>query len=172
MYLVDDPPPSSLSQGICRAAGQTLCVSTRPLVPGEALYRIHRQSLNTHRGKHRSGGAEKIKAQQFRGKFRDIFRKKIRSSKKRLGGNFGPEKKYLAPPPPKFPANTLPASRPPPPPTREPPSLLKFSIKKSPPPLPAPRTPPSPPPSRKIKNIRNVHQEDLSCRVHSADVPP
>ena len=26
-----------------------------PIVPGEALYRIHRQSLNTHRGKHRSG---------------------------------------------------------------------------------------------------------------------
>ena len=58
MYLVDAPPPSSFSQGICRAAGQTLCVSTRPLVPGEALYRIHRQSLNTHRGKHRSGGAQ------------------------------------------------------------------------------------------------------------------
>ena len=46
MYLVDAPPPSSLSQG--RAAGQTLCVSTRPLVPGEALYLKHRQPLNTH----------------------------------------------------------------------------------------------------------------------------
>ena len=46
-----------------RAGGQTLCVSTRPLVPGEAVYRIHRQSLNTHththRGKHRSGGAQR-----------------------------------------------------------------------------------------------------------------
>ena len=49
MYLVDVPPPSFLSQRICRAGGQTLCVSTGPLVPGEALYRIHRQSLNTHR---------------------------------------------------------------------------------------------------------------------------
>ena len=39
-------------------AGHTLCVSTKPLVPGEALYRIHRQYLNTHRGKHRSGGAQ------------------------------------------------------------------------------------------------------------------
>ena len=50
MYLVDAPPPSSLSQGICRTAGQTLCVSTRPLVPGEVLYRIHCQSLKTHIG--------------------------------------------------------------------------------------------------------------------------
>ena len=58
MCLVDAPPPSSLSQGICRAAGQTFCVSTRPLVLGEVLYRIHRQSLNSHRGKHRSGGAQ------------------------------------------------------------------------------------------------------------------
>ena len=32
-----------------------------------------------------------------------------------LGGHFGPEKKiYLAPPPRKFPADTLPAPRPPP----------------------------------------------------------
>ena len=28
-YLVDTPPPSSSSQGICGAAGQTLCVSIR-----------------------------------------------------------------------------------------------------------------------------------------------
>ena len=54
--LPTDIAPSSFSQGICRAGGQTLCVSTRPLVPGEAFYRIHRQSLNTHRGTHRSGG--------------------------------------------------------------------------------------------------------------------
>ena len=51
------PLPSS-SQGICRAAGQTLCVPTRPLVPGEALCQVHRPSPNTHRGKHRSGGAK------------------------------------------------------------------------------------------------------------------
>ena len=37
--------------------GQIHCVSARPLVPGEGLYQIHGQSLNTHRGKHRSGGA-------------------------------------------------------------------------------------------------------------------
>ena len=30
-----------------------------PLVPREGLYQIHWQSLNTHRGKHRSGGAQK-----------------------------------------------------------------------------------------------------------------
>ena len=37
-----------------------------------------------------------------------------------LGGHFGPEKKYLAPPPnsPKFPADTLPAPRPLSPPLR------------------------------------------------------
>ena len=39
--------------------GQIHCVSTRPLVPGEGLYQIHGQSLNTHRGKHRSGGAQR-----------------------------------------------------------------------------------------------------------------
>ena len=33
------------------------CVSARPLVPREGLSQIHGQSLNTHRGKHRSGGA-------------------------------------------------------------------------------------------------------------------
>ena len=37
--------------------GQIYSVSARPLVPGEGLYQIHGQSLNTHRGKHRSGGA-------------------------------------------------------------------------------------------------------------------
>ena len=36
-YLVNTPPPSSSSQ---------------------ALYQIHCQSLNTHRGKHKSGGAK------------------------------------------------------------------------------------------------------------------
>ena len=51
---MDNPPPSCSSQAICRVAGQKLCVSTGALVPGEALYQIHRQSLNTYRGKHRS----------------------------------------------------------------------------------------------------------------------
>ena len=40
------------------AKGQIHCVSARPLVPGKGFYRIHGQSLNTHRGKHRSGGAQ------------------------------------------------------------------------------------------------------------------
>ena len=38
--------------------GQIHCVSARPLVSGEGLYQIHGQSLSTHRGKHRSGGAQ------------------------------------------------------------------------------------------------------------------
>ena len=68
-----------------------------------------------------------------------------------LGGNFGPEKKYLAPPPPqipKFPSNTLPA---PPPPTRrgDPPPLLGFSMKNLPPPLRPLGLPFPTPPSRK-----------------------
>ena len=37
--------------------GQIHCVSALSLVPREGLYQIHGQSLNTHRGKHRSGGA-------------------------------------------------------------------------------------------------------------------
>ena len=46
-------PTDSLGQ-----KGQIHCVSTGPLVPREGLYEIHGQSLNTHRGKHRSGGAQ------------------------------------------------------------------------------------------------------------------
>ena len=38
--------------------GQIHCVSARPLVPREGLHKIHGQSLNTHWGKHRSGGAQ------------------------------------------------------------------------------------------------------------------
>ena len=38
--------------------GQIQCVSARPLVLGEGLYQIHGQSLDTHQGKHRSGGAQ------------------------------------------------------------------------------------------------------------------
>ena len=35
----------------------TLCICQTPC-PGEGLYQIHEQSLNTHRGKQRSGGAQ------------------------------------------------------------------------------------------------------------------
>ena len=42
--------------------GQIHCVSTRPLVSREGSYQIHGQSLNTHWGKHRSGGAQKFQA--------------------------------------------------------------------------------------------------------------
>ena len=45
------------------AKGQIHCVSARALVPREGLYQIHGQSLNTHRGKHRSGGARKCKCE-------------------------------------------------------------------------------------------------------------
>ena len=68
-----------------------------------------------------------------------------------LGGHFGPEKKYLAPAPPKnpqFAADTLPAPRPL---LGDLPALLGFSIKNRPPPSRRPRTPPSPSPSQKNK---------------------
>ena len=47
-------------QGICRAKGaDTLCICPfAPQGPREWLYQIHGQSLNTHRGKHRPGGAQ------------------------------------------------------------------------------------------------------------------
>ena len=69
-----------------------------------------------------------------------------------LGGHFGPEKKYLAPPPPpKFLADSLPAL------WETPPGSVKKKNRQHP--ILSPRSPPCPPPSRKkIKNIRNVHQ--------------
>ena len=77
---------------------------------------------------------------------------------------FRPRKKKFSPPPPippQIPRKHPPGRRHPPhphPPGR--PLFLGFSIKNPPPPLPAPWTPPSPDPSRKkIKNIRNVHQD-------------
>ena len=48
MYLV-----KSLSRD--KGSGRyTLCISPFPFIP----YQIHGQSLNTHRGKHKSGGAQ------------------------------------------------------------------------------------------------------------------
>ena len=75
-----------------------------------------------------------------------------------LGGHFGPEKKYLAPPPPnsrQTPSGPL--ATPHPLSWEKPPPLLAcFNKKSTPPPL---RPPLSPPPSRKKKkNIRNVHR--------------
>ena len=72
---------------------------------------------------------------------------------------FRPRKKIFSPPPPvpQFAADTLPAPRP----LLEIPPLLGFSIKNGSPlswrlglPLPPPRA------EKKIKNIRNVHQEN------------
>ena len=83
-----------------------------------------------------------------------------------LGGNFGPEEKYLAPLP-KFLPNTLPAPSPPRP-TQETPPPLGFSIKKFPPPPPSQCLGlpfPLPRAEKKIRNIRNVH------RVHHEREP-
>ena len=71
-----------------------------------------------------------------------------------LCGNFGPEKKNnLAPPTPKFPANTLPAPRPPSPThSGDPPPPGIFNKESPPPPPPAPRTPlPLPRAEKKLK---------------------
>ena len=69
----------------------------------------------------------------------------VRSGQDRCSSwrEFRPRKKIFSPPPPKFPTNTLPATRPPHLPGRPPPPLGIFNEKLSPPPLPAPRTPPS-----------------------------
>ena len=73
--------------------------------------------------------------------------------------NFGPERKNLAPPPPQILRKHLPnPASPLRPPARRPPPLLGFSIK-----CPSPsrrlRLPLLLPEQKKIKNIRNVHQE-------------
>ena len=86
-----------------------------------------------------------------------------------LGGRFGPEKKYLAPPPPKkFPADTLPAT-PPPLCWENAPLLAVFNKNRRPPP-PGTSPPPFPSPEqKKIKNIRNVHDwlpERLRIKAH------
>ena len=77
----------------------------------------------------------------------------------KLGGHFGPEKKYLAPPPhPHRHSPDAPLFSAPPPRITLPP--LYFCSNR--PPRPTPRTPPPFPPPRKrkkIKNIRNVRQE-------------
>ena len=77
-----------------------------------------------------------------------------------LGGHFGPEKMFFAPP---LPLNSPTHRRHPPspstPPVLEgpPPGILNEN--RCPHPLPAPWTPPSAlPEQKKIKNIRNVHQ--------------
>ena len=82
------------------------------------------------------------------------------SPKHLLGGHFGPEKKYLAPPPPSpqaFPRH-LPS---PAPPSREsPPPSLCFLFKPAPLAASSDASPFPPPQNRKKKqkNIRNVHQ--------------
>ena len=81
----------------------------------------------------------------------------------KLGGHFGPEKKYLAPPPPKTFLET--ASWPPPPISWETPPPGIFNNKPTPAPswrlgLPFPA-----PEQKKIKNIRNVHQRNVSKKT-------
>ena len=74
-----------------------------------------------------------------------------------LGGNLGPGKKYLAPPP-KIPRRH-PSRLPPPFSWETQPPLLGFSIKKPTPLLPGALDSPFPSPEKKkIKNIRNAHQ--------------
>ena len=70
-----------------------------------------------------------------------------------LGGNFGAEKKYLAPPAPQFPTDTLPAPRPAPPFSWKNPPPGIFKKKTDPRPHPGASDSPFPSPSRK-KNIK------------------
>ena len=91
-----------------------------------------------------------------------------------LGGRFGPEKKYLAPPP-KFPNSPQRPSRPLSP-SRSWRALLGLSIKIDTPPSRRLRLPLPPPRAKKKKfNIRNVHQDYgilfslRSCRTSSVN---
>ena len=85
-----------------------------------------------------------------------------------LGGHFGPEKKYLAPPPPKFPNSPQTPSRPlgpSRPGTPPPPGIFnKNQPTKPPPPPPGASNYLFPlPEQKKRKNIRNVHQVVFGC---------
>ena len=73
-----------------------------------------------------------------------------------LGGRFGLEKKNIAPQ--KIPQFHLPGPSAPPPPGNPPP-FLGFSIINQPPPAPGADSPFPLPEQKKIKNIRNVHQD-------------
>ena len=74
------------------------------------------------------------------------YRKKTSQYQLKLGGRFGPEKKYLASPPPKIPQFHPPG--PSAPPLLETPPLVGLSTKNRPPPTPG-ASDPSPSPSRK-----------------------
>ena len=91
-----------------------------------------------------------------------------------LGGRFGPEKKYLAPHPSKFPSSPQTPSRPPqrlsPSSWDPPPPLLGFSIKNRPPPPSwAPRTPPSPSPSKKNKKYPKRPPSFMAAQIFLID---
>ena len=103
-----------------------------------------------------------------------------------LGGNFGPEKKYLAPPPPPNSPQTpgtLPAPCPPSPARRETPPPGIFNKESSPPPSPSVSVPPPLPPTEKNKKYprrppSNTWDKQVSakfscflavfCKIHSA----
>ena len=87
-----------------------------------------------------------------------------------LGGNFGPEKKYLAPSP-QIPLKHPPGPSPHPPPPAEETPLLGFSMTMRPPPLPAPRSPLSPPPSRKKLKISETSTKFRNVEVSRGKIP-
>ena len=74
-----------------------------------------------------------------------------KSRNTKLGGHFGPEQKYLAPPPPQLPCRHPPGPLRSPPARGRPPPPVIFNKNRPAPPSLSPRTPPSPPPSRKNK---------------------
>ena len=84
-----------------------------------------------------------------------------------LGWEFRPRKRIFAPPPPKKNSPQTPSMPNPPPlsPGKPPPPRIFIQKKRTPAPFLPPRAPSSFPPSRKIKNIRNVHQEFQKLKV-------
>ena len=93
-----------------------------------------------------------------------LFTLEPRKTRKYLGGHFGPKKNIFRPPPPNSLRTPLrPLANPPSWETR--PSSWDFNKNQTPPSL-SPRTPSSPPASRKrIKNIRNVHQDTINSSI-------
>ena len=74
----------------CRAKGaDTLCICQTPC-PERGLYQIHGQSLNTHRGKHRSGGCPKsvgasTRDHEIAGFYEGVLDAKTISNKREVG---------------------------------------------------------------------------------------
>ena len=103
--------------------------------------------------KKKQGAPEKSKDYLSAEPLKSLKKKKTQKRTiKKLGGNFGPEKKYVDTPPPNSPQTPSRPLAPPPPP-------LGIFNRRPTPPLPGASDSLPLPRARKIKNIRNVHHQ-------------